>query len=314
VRAALRPLAARSAGRLLVVTYHRVLERADPLREGEVDRDTFLRQVRALASAMHVLPLDEAVVRLRAGTLPACAAAVTFDDGYADNAEVARPILERVGVPATFFVATSFVDGGTMWNDVVIDAVERTRRRTVDASELGLGHADLDGTAARAAAVRRFLVALKHRAPAQRAADVARLSALLEVDAPARLMMSRAQVVALAAAGFGIGAHTRTHPILSSLGEAAAADEIAGSRRDLEGWLGRRVTLFAYPNGRPGEDFGEREVGLVEQAGFEAAFSTRHGLADRDSPAYALPRAPLWDHTTPKLWMRLARTVALGRI
>ena len=57
--------------------------------------------------------------------LPSRSVAVTFDDGYADNARIALPILREERVPATFFIATAYLDGGRMWNDTVIEAVRR---------------------------------------------------------------------------------------------------------------------------------------------------------------------------------------------
>ena len=62
----------------------------------------------------NVLPLSEAASRLAQGTLPARALSITFDDGYADNREIAAPILQRLGLSATFFIATSFLGGGCM--------------------------------------------------------------------------------------------------------------------------------------------------------------------------------------------------------
>jgi peptidoglycan/xylan/chitin deacetylase (PgdA/CDA1 family) len=49
--------------------------------------------------------------------------------------------------------------------------------------------------------------------------------------------------------GFDVGAHTRTHPRLTTLGPAAMEDEIAGSRADIAEWLGRVPATFAYPYG-----------------------------------------------------------------
>ena len=75
-----------------------------------------------------------------AGTLPARAAAITFDDGYADNCVVALPILRQLGMHATFFVATGFMNGGRMFNDTVIEAVRRVATPEFDlaAAKLGL--------------------------------------------------------------------------------------------------------------------------------------------------------------------------------
>src|SRR5581483_9499448 len=91
----------------------------------------------AIASQFTPLALDEALSRMRSGSLPARALAVTFDDGYADNAVAALPILARYGVPATFFIATDFVGGGRMWNDTVIEAVRALPASVRDLSACG---------------------------------------------------------------------------------------------------------------------------------------------------------------------------------
>ena len=74
--------------RLLILTYHRVLARPDPLLKDEPDAKTFAAQMDVLSSYCNVLPLPEAVARLKSGSLPSRAACITFDDGYANNLEV----------------------------------------------------------------------------------------------------------------------------------------------------------------------------------------------------------------------------------
>lgn len=121
--------------RLSVLIFHRVLRQPDPLFPGEMYAQRFDAVCRWLAAWFNVLPLDQAVSRLKAGSLPARAACITFDDGYADNHEVAASILGRHGLSATFFIATGFLDGGRMWNDTVIESV-----RQAGAATLELGH------------------------------------------------------------------------------------------------------------------------------------------------------------------------------
>ena len=87
----------------------------------------------------NVIPLLDAVRHSAAGTLPPRAACITFDDGYADNAEVALPILQRHKLHATFFVATGFLNGGRMWNDTIIELVRRAPDGVLDFSAFGLG-------------------------------------------------------------------------------------------------------------------------------------------------------------------------------
>src|SRR6185503_16481297 len=76
------------------------------------------------------MPLDELALRSLEGTVPRGAVAVTFDDGYADNATHALPLLQRYGIPATVFLATGCIGNGRIpWHDEVLLAFEGTRRK-----------------------------------------------------------------------------------------------------------------------------------------------------------------------------------------
>jgi peptidoglycan/xylan/chitin deacetylase (PgdA/CDA1 family) len=300
--------------RLIVFTYHRVLDGPDPLRPGEADVASFTDQIRATARVMNILPLAEAVERWRERRLPARAAAITFDDGYLDNHEVARPILEREGVPATFFIATDFIAGGCMWNDVVIDAVERTKRNTFDAASLGLGTLALGTIPERAASIDRILAAIKYLPLEGRVRAAQAVAQQLDVEPPKRMMMDETKLRDLASRGFEIGAHTASHPILRTLPEERAREQISGSKHFLEKLLGRKVSLFAYPNGRPGDDFSSREMALVQEAGFSAGFSTRAAVVDGAAESMALPRISPWDRNPLKLAVRLLAASWTGRI
>ena len=77
-----------------------------------------------------------------------------------------------------------------------------------------------------------------------------------------------------------------SHPSLLAVADEAAAEEIAGSRRELEAWLGRRVSAFAYPAGL----YGERERRLVAQAGYTAAVSCEPGVNRPGGDPFALRR------------------------
>ena len=88
--------------RLNVLIFHRVLPQPDPLFPGEVDAAAFDTMLGWVKSWFNVLPLDEAIARLADGSLPARAAALSFDDGYADNHDVALPLLRRHGLPCSF--------------------------------------------------------------------------------------------------------------------------------------------------------------------------------------------------------------------
>ncbi len=296
--------------RLSILIHHRVLAVPDPLRPHEPSQAEFRRHMEALARVFNVLPLAEAVDRLRERSLPSRAAAITFDDGYADNLELALPILREFDLPATVFVATGFLNGARMFNDTVIEVVRRLATGVVDLQELGIhglsGQRRIDGDAARRSLIGELLPPIKHADPESRDAMLARLQSLIREPLPDDLMMTDGQVRGLRRAGVDVGAHTVTHPILKRLEEDRARRELADSKRYLEDLTGEPVTLFAYPNGRPGEDYTETHAEQARELGFRAALSTCPGPASPESDPYQLPRFTPWDRTPARFLARLA--------
>ena len=288
-----------------ILIYHRVISEPDALLPDLPDAREFDRQLAALERCFTLLPLREAAARLLEGTLPVRTACVTFDDGYADNAAVALPVLRRRGIPATFFVSTGFIDGGRMWNDSVIEAVRRHPGDILDARCIGLDAIDISGTEARRHAIGRVLSGLKYLPQEERQRRVDELAAQISRSLPLDLMMTTAQLRSLRAGGMEIGAHTVTRPILARLDPARARNEINEGKRRLEAVTGKPVTLFAYPNGKPRQDYGAEHVAMAKELGFEAAVSTAWGVAHAGSDAFQLPRFTPWDRTPGKFVLRL---------
>lgn len=293
--------------RLSILIYHRVRPTVDSLRRDEVDSATFDWQLAILQQHFSVLPLSEAVQRLKEDRLPARAACITFDDGYADNEAIALPLLQRRGLCATFFVATSFLNGGRMWNDSIIEWVRGLEAGEIDLTELGLGVSRVSDVNSRLQLIRSIIQAVKYLEPEHRADKVAALVEKIPVTLPDDLMMTDSQVRNLYGNGMEIGGHTDTHPILASLSEDQARKEIAQGKETLEGILGTKVDLFAYPNGKPGVDYLLRDRNLVRSLGFAAAVSTHWGTSDRETDIFQLPRFTPWHRTAPKFHLALWR-------
>jgi peptidoglycan/xylan/chitin deacetylase (PgdA/CDA1 family) len=300
-------------GKLSILIFHRVLARPDALLDDVPDAATFERTMRWICEWFNVLPLLEAAARLKRGDLPARALSITFDDGYADNEEVAAPILRRLGLHATFFVATGFLDGGNMWNDRVIEAVRACAARWLDLGFLGLGTVQLASIAARRATIQHILARIKHEEPAQRQAFVERIEEACGATVRTALMMRSEQVARLAASGMDVGAHTVSHPILTRVSPAQAREEIADSKAALESIIGRRVALFAYPNGVPRRDYGAEHVELVRGIGYDAAVSTAWGVARPDADLFQLPRFTPWDRARARFALRLLQNLSRTR-
>ncbi|WP_326539100.1 polysaccharide deacetylase family protein [Pseudorhodoferax sp.] len=295
--------------RLTVLIFHRVHGQLDPLFPGEPDRERFDQILGWLRRWYRVLPLADAIRLLRDGALPPGTAAITFDDGYADNATHALPILQRHGLTATFFITTDFLNGGRMWNDSVVEAVRGCRHEALDLREYGLGQYALSDLVSRQQAIGELLKRIKYLEPTERQHAVANVVQASDAHMPDDLMLTTEQLHALRCAGMGIGAHTCTHPILARLGDATALHEIAEGRSRLEQLLQQRVGLFAYPNGKPDRDYKRVHVEQVRSLGFDAAVSTAPGAANRDTDTFQLPRFTPWDRTAWRYGARLLRNL-----
>ena len=298
--------------RLSILIFHRVLSEPDPLLPGEPDAASFDRLCAWVAEWFQVLSLDDAVACLKRGDLPARAMVITFDDGYADNHEVAMPILQRHGLVATFYVATGFLDGGRMWNDTVIESVRACQLPALDVAHLGingLAKLPLGDDAQRRAAIRALLGSLKYRPVDERLQLVHQVVEAVAAPLPGGVMMRSDQVKALRQAGMTVGAHTVSHPILLKLTAEQARREIDQSRQHLEAILGEPVRHFAYPNGVPGRDLSDATAKLVRDMGFDSAVTTAWGAARMGADSLQLPRFTPWDRSRWKFGARLARNL-----
>jgi peptidoglycan/xylan/chitin deacetylase (PgdA/CDA1 family) len=244
---------------LSIVTYHHVADQ-DPTYPYDPDvadatPAQFRRQMETLAKYCTPIGIDELIRAVEGQPLPKNPVMVTFDDGYRSCHDVTLPILRAVGVRATFFVSTSFIEERRLywWERIaLVMAQTKLTRATITYPEpfefepqdpkvrsklldLVKGTSSLD--------IDRFLnelcVALR-----------VEWNHEIESEYANGLIMTWDQVRALARAGMDVESHGRRHRVLKTLDNEMLADELAGSRADLEAALGRPVRAVAYPVGR----------------------------------------------------------------
>ena len=307
IRAYLRHLSpAGQSARLTILIFHRVLAKPDPLFPAEVDTTRFAAIVSWMNQWFNLVPLEDAALRLARHDLPERAACITFDDGYGDNLTNALPILQQFGVPATFFIATGYLNGGRMWNDTVIEAIRRTPLPELDLDEIGAGVFPVATNSEKRFAIDKLIGLLKYRDSGQRVELASAVAEHSRADLPADLMLSDAGVLELHKGGMVIGAHTVDHPILRLCDESEASRQIAESRDYLEALTGHRVSLFAYPNGKHGNDYTAEQARLVRKLGFVAAVSTEPGASRASDDIYQLRRFTPWDRHRHRFALRLS--------
>jgi peptidoglycan/xylan/chitin deacetylase (PgdA/CDA1 family) len=310
----------------LILLYHRVSELASDPQRLAVTPDRFSKQMDVICSHFKPMGLGPLVEHSRRGTLPPDAIAVTFDDGYADNLENARPLLERWDVPATFFVATSYIGSGRefWWDElerlllgqgslprVVRLGIGRATREW----DLG-GFSEYDASACahhaawhverkddptpRHRAYRELCGLLRTCSPVMRDAALRELAAQVPDHALGRAthrVLSADDVAALSkVTNSEIGAHSLSHPSLSTLPVDEQRQEIVSSKSAVEAMTGRRTTAFAYPFGTAA-DYTNATVTEVSSAGFACACLATPGRVERKTDPLRLPRLIVrdWD-------------------
>jgi peptidoglycan/xylan/chitin deacetylase (PgdA/CDA1 family) len=279
------------ADRLLVLGWHNVESTwLFPSRPGAGTRG-LERQLRFLRRYTNVVDLREALATLAAGRpLPARAVAITFDDGYRDQLELAVPMLERLDLPATFFLIPGVLSRTVRpWWELVAWAFMRASR---DAVVWEGATMRLQTPAGRRSALLGVAERLKRRDRVARDAALEEMTGalapqgdpgdgemFLDWDGARRLTRGR----------LTIASHTFHHGILSQEDEPTQQHDLLLSRQQLEQELEVEVDLLAYPNGRLG-DYDATTMAAARQAGYTHAITTMPGWNRPSTPPYEVLR------------------------
>ena len=255
----------------VVLAYHRVGDpQGDPVHElvPALGTSLFEAQVRYLGTRYRVVPAsdvyDAARTRRRGERFPV---AITFDDDLPSHASTAAPILERAGLPATFFLCGASLEAPhTFWWERLQMAVDNGRSPAAVASTV-LEKEDPRYTDPWAIhELGRDIQAIEH--PKRDAVAEQLLS--LSGPPPNGAGLRGEAVRSLATRGFEIGFHTFRHDWLPGLDDDALARAMHDGRARLEAAAGRPVTTIAYPHG--GSD--ARVAAAASAAGYSVGFKT----------------------------------------
>ncbi len=290
-------------GTSAILTYHRVLP-AREIRRGNhlntsilVSQELFERQIRYLVRQHQLVAMDDLPQSLQKET--GFRVAITFDDGYKDNLAYALPVLKQYQAPATVYVTTRFPEGDSrMWWYELADICQSRRRLDfiwknqpyrwgIDTLEKKRRCYDI---------VQSLILSLPDSERPQ-------IMALIRKNDPIKrypencLTWKEIRSLSLNPL-ITIGAHTLSHARLRELSEADARKEIRGSKELLEQKLGCKVAHFSYPYGSL-NNFGNREVDIVAQAGFATAVTGQCEHVGASPDLYRLPRIPVDITDTP---------------
>jgi peptidoglycan/xylan/chitin deacetylase (PgdA/CDA1 family) len=274
VRTLLRRIACALRPRTLVLVYHHVWNPGETLPWITTPPDQFTEHMALLSTSGMATSLDELLADLRAGQHGRGGrVVVTFDDATEDTLGVAFPILRRYGVPATIFVPTGLIGTNQplWWN--------RLYQLGMVAESRGIAIGNITG---------RFSSHNAGHTPEiafwQQMRELNQASRSEELTACAQALgvterkagpgpMTWEQIEELDASRLiTLGAHTVSHPMLSTLTEQEVVDEVFGCRDALARFASFRK-VFAYPYGDP-LALGDKTKETLRRAGFEVGFTT----------------------------------------
>lgn len=253
----------------------------------------------ALESARRTLRfvhVGEALAALTRGErLTEGLAVLTFDESFFSTAELALPVLRKLGVPATIFVTTGPLDDAkeTLWDSQVHAVVQAMAPAPIT---VGFVDRSLDTSTpkARQRTVHRLLLAMASLDESELRHRLDELFALVggrpEVPALDR-MLQEADLRALCAEPMiSFGAHGHAHYSLASASPEALVHELAAPRERLQAICGGAFAdVVSYPFGRP-PYVADHVVKAARAAGYKAGFTALPGVARPGDHLFFLPR------------------------
>jgi peptidoglycan/xylan/chitin deacetylase (PgdA/CDA1 family) len=209
---------------------------------------------------------------------------ITIDDGHKSFYETMYPVLKEMEVPASLFVSPQIcLEGKNFWFQEIqsYKAIEFklviSKYLKVDFKHLSPYSINTILKILKIEDIWKIINLYKNQFQVGKLkAQNMNIQQLIEVD--------RDKLVA-------IGAHTNNHPILSNEDDETSKQEISASFVQLEEILGHQIKYFAFPNGLPNLDFGQREIDILKSINCKLAFTTQaKNISNNDDNAFCIPR------------------------
>lgn len=297
-----------------ILMYHQVCERRDDPWELAVHPDNFHAQLEYLKKNFDVVPVSELAEGISRHKMKR-AVAITFDDGFKDNYTNAAPLLDWHELPATFYVATSATkQEHVYWWDALQDVVFHSEV-VPEVFDMTINNTPVQFTfrsdrilnsklknQIRAwnynltipnERIALYMLLWHHIKPLTYGSQNTVLASIREWAGHVRFISSQGVTMSVREMQmlggnplFTIGAHTVHHSMLAQQNATDQAYEVKESKNQIEKWLGKTISGFAYPYG----NYNELTQSLLKEAGFSYAVSTEAKAVTAEDDPFALPR------------------------
>ena len=217
---------------------------------------------------------------------------LTFDDGYKNNLKAIN-IFKKYKIKPLLFVTTGFVDTeDLLWPDWVRAFVCFNKSKKIELEKLNNFRVNLANQARYGDIVTILLEKLKDVSDDVKKEVIIEMKQYIDFEAlnlDDEIVMSREDLLVWSHSGFGVGAHSVTHPILSRQTLEMQDYEITTSKKFLQDCLKKEVSSFAYPNGKE-FDFNDATLELLKKSNYKLAFTTLNGVNTGNEDPYFVKR------------------------
>lgn len=295
--------------------YHRIAELDTDPWQLAVSPANFEQHLEILGQTNHVISVKSMVSKLSTGSIQPNAICLTFDDGYRDNFFAAKPLLEKYDCPASFFIATHYVDMERQfwWDEleeIILNSKKLPETLSMDIDGFSLKH-NLHNEGVLTPDEKRMHKSWvwPNNPPTSRCAlylaiweklkplpydqlikyldEIRQWAGYSQIADENTLPMKGIHIESMARNPlFEIGIHTNTHPALASHPKKIQHHEIADCKQFLESRLNRAVTTMAYPYG----NYNEHTLSIARELPLAASFTTEEKYITKNTSPYQMGR------------------------
>jgi len=313
--------ATRAGKRLLILMYHDFAPNGQAVEAGRLlqERVTFSQfesHIKAVKNNYRVVTVEQAVKEIKyGGGLKENSVAITFDDGYRSNYDVVFPLLKKYDIPVTVYLPIDWIEDriSFWWDDFAdivqaanLDPVEPKMIKNMLGEKIRLPLININNQYKNRLHFFDAVSMALMQMPDQERSEM--INALKKIILPKGNYRRRElqpmtweQIKDMADNGIEFGAHTLSHINLSHADPEKAVREIEGSKKEIEGKLGKEIKGFAYPYGYDPPGYERKIVPLLKELKFDYACTSWWGNNDRDTSLYLLFRNSLPLLTSPSL-------------
>ena len=299
----------------IILMYHSISEPDIDPWELTVSPSNFEQQLQVLQNSFKISSVTDIALSLRKGGVKNTAVALTFDDGYRDNFQIALPLLEKYNIPATFFLTNNFGEEKIYWWDRLANLILRTPMLPVNL-DMAIKEEIINFSIGEETVLNEYLEQL-HRQwvvpatpPTKRGILYYRLWHMMqplppdeienilqqiknwtekteEIMSPHTLLITKEQLRKLANHQLiDIGIHTANHVALGCHSAEIQENEILQNQKQLEVILNKKIDTIAYPYGQ----YNTTTLNIVEKTGLQAGLSVEYNVVYNTSNPFALGR------------------------